>query len=97
LDEQLEISFDAAATAEQGYAQWQEQRRAAMQQLAQKMGLPLKRQVEVRLLSGIVLRGVLALRAEGLFIADKRDFNLELVVDGVPFSAAEIESCVRCD
>ena len=97
MGEQLEIDFDASASAEQGYTQWQEQRRAAVQQLAQKMGLPLKHQVEVRLLSGIVLRGVLALRAEGLFIADKRDFNLELVVDGVPLCAAEIESCVRCD
>ena len=94
LSEQLNLDFSSGAP-EQGYARWQAERRAARQQLARKMGLPLGQNVEVRLLSGIVLRGRLALRDEMLFVPEKRDFNLEFVVDGVPFTAAEIESCVR--
>ena len=68
-----------------------------MDALAQKMGLPLGRQVEVWLSGGVRLRGKLKLQEERLFIEESRDFNLVLDVDGTPFTAGEMESCVRLD
>jgi len=94
--QQLELNF-TPGRGEEGLNHWHEERRRALEALAQKMGLPLGREVEVCLRDGIVLRGKLALREEQLFIEPTRDFRLELMVDKVPFTAAEIESCVRVD
>jgi|WetSurMetagenome_2_1015567.scaffolds.fasta_scaffold191902_2 hypothetical protein len=93
---QLEINFNAAGS-EQGYQSWIEQRRAALKRLANEMGLPLGHPVEVWLPHGIRLRGVLHLREEQLLVEESHTAALELVVDGVPFKASEIESCVRTD
>jgi hypothetical protein len=93
---QIEIDFTAAG-AGNGYTRWQEQRQAALRQLALQMGLPLGRNVVVRLRDGVELSGLLRLKEEKLFIEETRDFSLELIVDGVEFTAAEIEACVRTD
>lgn len=90
---QSEFSFDSTGSAE-GYRDWQEQRRAAMRQLAARLGLPLGRKVEVWLQGEIRLTGILRLREELLFVPEEREARLELIVDNVPFSAAEIISCV---
>lgn len=90
------MDFAAPATAD-GLARWHEQRRDAMRSLAAQMGLPLERHVIVRLRDGVELTGKLRLREEKLFVSEERDFRLELTVDGVSFTAAEIESCVRLD
>jgi hypothetical protein len=92
---QLEIDF--AGGSEAGFNQWHLQRREALLQLARKLGLPISHPVEVWLLDGVRLRGVLRLPEEILFIDDARDPILELVVDGVRFKPAEIQSCVRQD
>jgi hypothetical protein len=93
---QLEINFDSSQH-QQGYDQWQAHRRMAKHQLAQKLGLPIGHKVEVWLQGGIRLRGVMQLKEELLFVEVERDFNLGLLVDGVSFTPAEIESCIRLD
>jgi hypothetical protein len=93
---QMEINFDAGSASD-GVLAWHEQRRAAQKQLADQMGLPLGHEVEVCLLDGICLRGLLRLREEMLFIEESRKPDLELAVGKVPFKASEIESCVRMD
>jgi hypothetical protein len=93
---QLEINFDSPQD-QQGYDQWQAHRRLAKHLLAQKLGLPIGYKVEVWLKGDIRLRGVMQLKEELLFVEVERDFNLELVVDGVSFTAAEIASCIRLD
>ena len=90
---QREFNFDPDGS-EEGYRGWQEQRRAAMRELAVKIGLPLGRKVEVWLRGEIRLIGILRLREETLFVPEKRDAQLELIVDNVPFSPAEITACV---
>jgi hypothetical protein len=95
-EQQSEFEFNQSHS-EAGYNQWQIERRAALEQLARKMGLPLGRRVEVWLQDGIRLRGWLRLEEERLWVENERDFKLKLIVDGVPFTAAEIESCVRQD
>jgi hypothetical protein len=98
MPRQHQTEFDfATAQSDRGYHLWLEQRRLAMEQLAQKMGLPLGHAVEVWLEGGVRLRGILCLQEERLFIEDARDFNLVLTVDNTPFAAREIESCVRLD
>jgi hypothetical protein len=82
---------------DQGYHLWLEQRKRSLNELARKMGLPLNRLVEVWLRGGVRLRGTLRLQEEKLFVDDSRDFHMVLVVDGTPFEAGEIESCVRLD
>ena len=82
---------------EQGYTQWLTGRRLAAAELARRMGLPLGRQAEVWLCGGIRLRGKLRLQEELLFIEEERVRHLELLVEGVPFTYREMESCVRLD
>ena len=61
------------------------------------MNLPLGHQVEVWLFGGIRLRGKLRLKEETLFIHEDRVRHLELLVDHVPFTYREMESCIRLD
>lgn len=95
-DEQLQLRFDSLHTCD-GYSGWIEQRRAALERLAREVGLPLGHRVELWLSGGIRLRGILGFNDELLFVPEKRDETCQFAVDGVPFSAAEIESCVRVD
>ena len=60
-------------------------------------GLPLGHRVEVWLRGNIQLRGRLRLKDEVLFIEESAVNHLELVVENVPFTHAEMESCVRLD
>jgi hypothetical protein len=92
---QLEIDFAGGSEAE--FNQWHAQRCEALLQMARKLGLPLAHPVEVWLLDGVRLRGVLRLAEETLFIDDALEPALELMVDGVRFTPAEIQSCVRQD
>ena len=94
--EQCELSWYASPERD-GHAMWQRQRREAMSQLARKLGLPLGHPVEVWLRGDIRLRGTLRLREEMLFMPDDQECNLQLTVDGVHFTTAEMESCVRRD
>jgi hypothetical protein len=96
---QLEINF-AAASAQHGGSgldRWRQAREAALRKLARRLGVPLGHPVEVRLRDGIVVRGQLRLREELLWVEPTRDTHLELIVDRVTFTAADIESCVRLD
>ncbi len=94
--EQLGFDFAAApGTSPSGYDRWQAERRQALEGLARQLGLPLGHQAEVRLRDGVVLRGLLALAEDELFIAGRRDFDLLLRVDRCTFKPNEIESCVR--
>src|SRR5437867_658874 len=93
---QGEFKFDSSGS-EQGYTQWLTGRRVAVQELARRIHLPLGHEVEVWLYGGIRLRGKLRLQEEILFIEEERVRHLELVVDDVPFTYREMESCVRLD
>jgi hypothetical protein len=88
--------FDFTSTAdESGFIAWREQRRVALRRFACQAGLPLGHQVVVRLVDGIELSGLLRLKDEWLFLSRDADFGFELMVDGVTFKRAEIESCIR--
>ncbi len=91
---QLEFDFQPASGGDEGLRAWHQQRQAARDQLARRLGLPLGRRVEVRLADGVILRGVLGVAEEPLF-PDQADLaRLELVVDGVSFRQGELEACV---
>ncbi len=92
---QGELSFGNGSDA--GLKQWLENRRRATEQLARELGLPLRHLVEVRLKDGVVLRGVLRLREELLFLDGPVKADLELEVNRVNFLCSEIEACVRQD
>ena len=79
-----------------GYQRWKQERAATLEKLARSLGLPLGHRVEVWLRGNIRLTGLLSLREEKL-ILDEPNPKLELVVDNVPFTPGEIESCVRLD
>lgn len=95
-NQQLHLDFDSPDGGD-GYTAWIEQRRAALNRLARQLGLPLGYRVEVWLHSGIRLRGALELNEQLLFVPEQRDSQCQFAVEGVPFSAAEIESCIRLD
>ena len=93
---QPELPFNSSSETS-GYEQWQAQRRRTMTRLARRLGLPLGHKVELWLRGNIRLRGTLRLREELLFIDPDLADQLQLTVDGVSFSTAEMESCVRTD
>jgi hypothetical protein len=96
VNSQGEFDFDGHASSE-GYTKWLTARRVTTHELARRMSLPLGHQVEVWLSGGIRLRGQLRLQEEVLFIEEERVRHLPLLVDHVPFSYREMESCVRVD
>jgi len=69
----------------------------AVEAIARQLNLPIDHQVEVWLFGGVRLRGKLCLKEEVLFIEEDRVRHLELLVDHVPFTYREMESCVRLD
>ncbi len=93
---QSEFNFQAGGT-EAGYAQWVVVRQMASDEAARRLNLPVGRKTEVWLRGGIRLRGQLRLLNDLLFVEENQVRNLALTLDGVPFTYAEIESCVALD
>jgi hypothetical protein len=93
---QAQFNFDTVGDAS-GYTQWLAARKIAVADLAHRINLPLGHQVEVWLYGGVRLRGRLRLAEEILFVEEERVRHLELVVDHVPFTYRDMESCVRLD
>lgn len=96
MDNQGEFNFSDPGTAD-GYSQWLAGRRLTAVELALRMNLPIGHQVEVWLYGNIRLRGKLRLEEELLFVEEERVRHLALMVDHVPFTYREMESCVRLD
>jgi hypothetical protein len=93
---QSEINF-GSWQAENGFQAWLNQRRNALTQLAEKLGLPLGHPVEIWLKGDVRLNGVLQLAQTPLFVPEDRNPRLELRIDRCNFTPAEIASCVRLD
>jgi hypothetical protein len=94
--QQGEFDFAAAGRPVELTA-WQEARRQSAWAVAEKLGLPLDQDVEVRLSDGVVLRGRLRLREEMLFLEHVDTANVELAIGRATFRHSEIEACVRLD
>jgi hypothetical protein len=93
---QGELDFQASGAVD-GHAKWVALRRMSAEAAARQLNLPVGHRVEVWLRGGIRLRGTLRLVSEVLFVEEERVRQLALVLDGVTFTYAEIESCVRLD
>jgi hypothetical protein len=93
---QLEITFDSGL-ANSGFQSWLNARRLAMTALAQRLGLPLGRPVEIWLKGDIRLSGLLQLAEPPLFVDERRNGELELRVDRCTFTPRDIEACVCLD
>jgi len=96
MAQQGQLDFDSIGD-DSGHAKWLVGRQMAAAELARKIGLPLEHVVEVWLRGNVRLRGRLRLRDQVLFIEESAVNHLELAVDNVPFTIAEMESCVRLD
>ena len=96
MSQQGEFGFDSTQS-EAGHDRWLAVRRVAAKELARRINLPLGHMVEVWLRGDVRLRGRLRLKDEVLFIEESALNHLELVVDEVPFTFSEMESCVRSD
>ena len=96
MNAQGEFEF-GSGNAGEGYTRWLAQRKLAVAELARQIKLPLDHQVEVWLVGGVRLRGKLLLQAERLFLGNDDVQHLGLLVDHVPFTIREMESCVRLD
>lgn len=96
MSDQSEFNFEPKS-GQDGYARWLAGRQVLAEELARRIHLPLGHQVEIWLYGGIRLRGKLRVREEKLLIKEERVRHLELMVDGVPFTYRDLESCVRID
>ncbi|MCB1098508.1 MAG: hypothetical protein KDN22_23250 [Verrucomicrobiae bacterium] len=99
----LELFENSATEAEDGFERWRASNRKRNWAFAQKLGLPLGKNVEVTLHNGTVLRGPLQLEAASLKSAretgSSRDQRrqLRLSIYRADFSANEIASCIIID
>lgn len=93
---QTEFDFSASAVPD-GLTARRAQRRAAVEALAARLGLPLGRRVEVRLADGVILEGQLRLHEDTLFLDRVDTANIELAVGRVNFRHSEIAACVCLD
>lgn len=96
-NEQLGFDFQPPREGVDGYSRWQSERRAAQDALARKLGFPIGHEVEVELLGQVLIRGMLRLVEDGLWMESNRDFRIRLRVDRCEFAASEIVRCVRLD
>ena len=96
MNAQGEFDFGGGSAGD-GHTRWLAQRKLALAELARQIHLPLGYPVEVWLAGGVRLRGKLQLQEEKLFLGNDDVQHLGLVVDHVPFSIHEMESCVRLD
>ena len=96
VNHQSEFNFEATKSHD-GYTRWLAGRRVLAEELARRIHLPLGHEVEVWLYGGIRLRGRLRIKEEMLLIEEERVRHLELMVDHVPFTYRDMESCVRMD
>ena len=96
MSNQGEFNFESIIHQD-GYARWLAGRRVQAQELARRLHLPLEHQVEVWLYGGIRLRGKLRVKEEKLFIEEESVRHMELMVDHVPFTYRDMESCIRID
>lgn len=92
IDPAPELSGLAAESP--GLANWREDRRAAMQAIANKLGLPLGKKVRVEFENGPPLEGILHIDEESVFLPKKRSGQLALRIDSATFHANEISGCV---
>ncbi|MEO8350228.1 MAG: hypothetical protein ABI680_00765 [Chthoniobacteraceae bacterium] len=99
----MELSFDPAPTGEpapeannDGLSAWRAERARANEELGRRLGLPVNHGAEIRLGQGIVLRGILRLAEETLWIEATRH-TLLLRIDSLTFRFGEIESAIRTD
>jgi hypothetical protein len=91
------ISGAASAADSEGLARWHTERAQELRELATKLGMPLGHQVEIRLKDGVVLRGRLQAGEVVSILESINHGKISFQVDGLVFSATEIEACVRLD
>ncbi|MCC7375930.1 MAG: hypothetical protein IT581_14830 [Verrucomicrobiales bacterium] len=96
-DDQLGFDFNAPRDGGDGYSRWQSERQQARAALARKLGFPIGHTVEVELKGEVILRGVLHLADDELWVDQGRDFRIRLRIERCIFTASEIERCVRLD
>jgi hypothetical protein len=93
---QSQLNFEDSS-GEDGHQKWLTGRRLTAANLAKRLNLPLGHQVEVCLTGNVVLKGVLRLQEDYLFIDEITRKSLQLKVGNVTFRQSEIESCIRLD
>src|SRR3954466_10653097 len=95
-DAQFSLDLGSTRPAD-GFQGWLNERRRALTELTEKLGLPLGHQVELWLKGDIRLSGRLELAEPPLFVPPDRNPVMELRIDRCTFTPAEIEACVRLD
>ena len=96
-NDQLGFDFNAPRDGGDGYSRWQSERQQARAALARKLGFPLGHRVEVELKGEVILRGLLHLAEDELWMDQSRDFSVRLRIERCAFMASEIVRCVRLD
>jgi hypothetical protein len=91
-----QLAFDFAGNSADGFRLWREQHQASVRRLGAALGYPLGENCEIELRSGLILRGMLFLDGEDLFLSAERG-SAVLRVGQVNFSIGEVASCVRID
>lgn len=98
MTSQLNFDFSSEHSADQdGLAIWRDERRAQMEELGRKQGLPLGHRVRAEFHTGPALEGLLRLEDDGLFVPDKKIPKLRLSIGKAQFYAHEMASCLRLD
>jgi len=98
--EQMEFDFSAGPAADSehdGLARWRAEMRAEEEAEARRLGLPLRREVEVELESGAMVRGKLEFAQPELLRLARRPARLALRVGSSVFDHSQIARCIALD
>lgn len=97
---QLEFDFDApppSLGASDGFDRWRQEMREQDEAEARRLGLPLRRIVEVQLECGAILRGRLEFAVVELLRLERRPACLALKVGPSVFDFSQIARCLVLD
>jgi len=100
-DSQLEFDFSGAGGAnpesDAAFDRWRAEMKAEDEAEARRLGLPLRRRVEVQLECGALLRGRLLLAHPELLRLQRRPARLDLVIGDSLFDHTQIARCLVLD
>jgi hypothetical protein len=101
LDSQMEFDFSRAcateAESDASFDRWRAEMKAEDEAEARRLGLPLRRRVEVQLECGALLRGRLLLAHPELLRLQRRPARLEMVIGDSLFDHSQIARCLVLD
>jgi hypothetical protein len=88
--------FSSASSSEDGWLAYQQEQEAHFRTIRNQLGLPIGRRVDVQLLDGRSLTGLLTLDEPDAYLVERHK-DLRLRIGRYPFIFGKVVSCLQCE